>query len=662
MTELFAHFDWNAFHFIRPQWLWALLPLSIILLFLHRIKRSESGWQHFLPSHLQSVMLSEGGPATKHRRPPFGLLALGWFVGVILLAGPTWERLPQPVYNLKQGNVIVLDMSLSMRATDVIPDRLTRARFKAIDLVSQLGDGEVGMVAYAGDAFVISPLTEDANNLVAMIPSISPEIMPVPGSDPLRGFEVASELLANAGYQQGNIFWFTDGMEQQQFSRLAEFVEASPYTLHALAIGTQEGAPIKQLNGELLKDNFGAIVVPRMEPSKVRAVSNRSGGSFARLTASDSDIKTLLDAAQMTMNSATEQEDDETNTLQGDSWNDVGAYLVVFLLPLAAYAFRRGILMCIPLLFAGLMLNPQPVYAQNVAADNDSSWLSRMFQTDDQRGQAAFDQAQYDKAAEAFSDPMWQGSAHYRNQEFEKALQAFEQVNTLDALYNQGNALAKLGRLEEAIDKYQQVLDTQPDHQFAKENKALLEELLKQQEQQQQDNQQQSSDEQQDSQNSDSEQQSQSSNSSGSQQQQEQQESSQSENEDQSSDESQNNDQQNAQSSDQSQADDAPMREQQPQPPNDSAEENSEESEQQETSSQQQNEEQQQPASEEPLTGNAQQAEEPLSDEEREAMQRMQTLLRKIPDDPAFLLQRKMQLESQQRRRERAPPSQSNEW
>jgi Ca-activated chloride channel family protein len=280
------------------------------------------------------------------------------------MAGPTWERLPQPVYNLKHGSVILLDMSLSMRATDIVPDRLTRARFKAIDLVNQLSDGEVGMVAYAGDAFVISPLTEDVTNLTTLIPSVSPEIMPIPGSEPITGFEVAAELLANAGYQQGQIFWFTDGIEQQQFAELANFTEQSPYTVQALAIGTPDGAPIQQVNGELLKDSSGAIVVPRLTVDNIRAISARSGGSYALMSADDTDIQVLLDNSFI--DRTEELTEDEQNSTTGDKWQDMGAFLVVLLLPFAAYAFRRGIVMLVPLLLLVVMHNlltvrPNPI-------------------------------------------------------------------------------------------------------------------------------------------------------------------------------------------------------------------------------------------------------------------------------------------------------------
>lgn len=651
--------DWQSFHFIRPEWLYAIIPLLIVALLFKRFKQSSSGWQQVLPSHLHARLLQgEHSAQDKKHGLPVSWLIVAWILSSIALAGPTWERLPQPVYNVKQGSVLVLDMSLSMRATDLSPDRLTRARFKAIDLVNQLTDGEVGMVAYAGDAFIISPLTEDANNLVTLIPSISPEIMPIPGSEPLRGFEVATELLINAGYKTGNIYWFTDGIDRSQYQALASLSEASPFAIHTLMVGTQDGAPIRQVNGELLKDSRGAIVIPKSSPRELRAVSSRSNGEFSRISADDSDIRHLLSSPSLGDETLTQQNEDDL--LQGDVWQDMGVYLVILLLPIAAYAFRRGLIMLVVMsltLSFTTVLIPQTAYAQETSEakteNHSTSWYQRLFNTPDQLGQQAFEQKHYDAAAERFDDPMWQGASHYRNQDFEAALEAFQLAEGIEADYNQGNALAQLGQLEEAIAAYDKVLEQQPDHQRASENKALLEQLKQEQEQQDQD---QSGD----SQDSEQQDQNESSDQDNNQQQSDdsQQSGNESEEEQQSQGESESSDPSEQESS---AAEDAEMRDnQQPEEQGESAEQQQSESEQQAVPENQTDAETTQQS--EAQLDSAEPTDEPLTDEQKEQLQRMQNLLRKVPDDPAFLLQRKMQLENQNRLRDRAPPQNRKNW
>ena len=131
--------DWQAFHFIRPEWLIAIIPLLIIALLLTKIASKQSGWQGIVSSHLyQHLVVAKD---KKSYKPPFYLVALGWFLACIAMAGPTWQKLPQPVYQVTTGKVIILDMSMSMRATDILPDRLSRAKFKVIDLLNSIEDG-----------------------------------------------------------------------------------------------------------------------------------------------------------------------------------------------------------------------------------------------------------------------------------------------------------------------------------------------------------------------------------------------------------------------------------------------------------------------------------------------------------------------------------------
>ena len=485
---------WQDFHFLRPEWFWALIPMAIIVGLLRHLSVRRSGWQGVIPVHLYHYMVSvrEG----KRSRPPLWLLGLAWLLAVTALAGPTWERLPQPVFQLKSGHVILMDMSLSMRATDVSPDRLTRAKYKAIDLIKEIGEGEIGLVAYSGDAFVISPLTSDGGNVTSLIPSLSPEIMPTEGSDPLLGMQQASELLTNAGYKKGTIYWVTDGIEPQLQAELVTAVGDMPFQLNILAVGTKDGAPIRQINGELLKRNNGSIVIPKTNTGALASLASAGGGQFASLTADDSDIRAL---AAFDFSSRRQAESEQSDSQSGDQWRELGPYLVLLILPFAAYAFRRGVVFS---LLAGALMLPaprpalaqQPQTEQPAVASEDAAlpWWKSPFLNSDQTGKAQYDGQAYANAAATFDDPAWRGAAEYKAGNYQGALEAYTQLNTPDAYYNQGNALAQLGEYEKAITAYEQTLAAQPDNKMAAENKALIEELLKQQqEQEQQQNQQQ---------------------------------------------------------------------------------------------------------------------------------------------------------------------------
>lgn len=661
--DFLNNFDFlNNLHFIRPEWFFSAIPLIVLYVWLRTRSTKYSGWQSVIPAHLYSHMVV--GKVEKGKRPPLWLLPFTWCIALVALAGPTWERLPQPVYQLKMGHVVVLDMSMSMRATDMTPDRLTRAKYKAIDLINAISEGEMGLVAYAGDAFVISPLTEDAANITSLLPSLSPEIMPVPGSDPLLGIEAAAELLTNAGFTNGAIYWITDGIEFGQQQELQEYVGSIPFKVNALTVGTAEGAPIRQLNGELLKDASGSIVIPKLKENVVRGVIKASGGQLESLTSNDDDIEAL--SATSLLERDTKDSSEEESNPSGDQWKEVGPYLVLLILPFAAFAFRRGLLFFV---VVGVLVPFESQIAQaqtpeqtpaepptQTESESGSplSWWQTPFLNADQEGLNSYQQAQFQDAAEQFENKNWKASALYKANRFEEALAAYQDVPGMDSLYNQGNALAKLGKLEAAIQKYNEVLEQQPDHKDAEANKSLLEELLSQQQQQQKQEQEQENQEngQQD----------------GDQSEQDQQQGEQSQgSENESNSESENSaenkaEQQNSEQNEGPEQKDQKLSDEQTDEQGTSGDQNERE---ESTEPNEQNgnlaDAKEEQRDDQDLSGGLQAQQEPLTDAEKEEMQRMENLMRRVPDDPAFLLKRKMQLEAEKRKRQRMP-SNRRDW
>lgn len=656
MSEILANFQ-----FIRPMVLLAVIPVVIGYVLKLKYANKDNLWQHILPAHLYQNMIINKSVYQSNGFIHLAFTAL--VLSIFAIAGPSWEKLPQSVYQSQAGKVILIDMSMSMRATDIAPNRLTRAKFKALDLIDEVQEGETGVIAYAGDAFVISPLTDDITNLKTLIPSLSPEIMPEQGSYALFGLERAEELLVNAGYQTGQIYWITDGIKYEEVDDIRQFVQSTNFEISSLLVGTEAGAPISMLDGQLLKDRTGKIVIPSIDERYMNQALQGTGANYQLFTSDNSDIQAIKRKVQLEEQQRAQQVENTTS----DVFKDMGPYLVLLLLPVAAYSFRKGILSLalVSLLSTYILASPTIVFAQAPVISSDipvpesefsESLLDKIFKNADQRGKQAYDSEYYNEAKSLFEDKAWQAASAYKSGDYEKAEMLYSELSGVENNYNLANAQAKQGKLEEALAGYEQVLNQQPEHANALQNKKLVEELLNQQQQSQD----------QDSENNNSEQKPNNDQSNDrSQENSEQQESEQQNDDAQQSDEQ--NSQEQQQSSEQSeneeqqnQQGDAEMQNQPEQLPGEEQPEQEQES--LDTSESQTQDAQEQEATEQEqkaAISNAMDMQD-LTPEEQEELQRMQMIMNKVPDDPAFLLKRKMLLEAQQRKRAPKPPTQEN--
>jgi len=462
----------DEFHFIRPLWLIAL-PLGPLLAW-SLWRRSHEGvqWRSVCDPHLLPHLLV--APAAAKHKWPFWILMTAISVALLALAGPAWERLEQPVYRALNARVVVLDLSRSMDAADYQPSRLTRARFKVVDILRRSRDRPVGLAVFAGDGFIITPLTEDANTLISLLPAVNTDIMPVQGSRADLGLEAAARMLERGGARRGEVILITDGVKGQRAEIQAADLHAAGFRISVLAAGTPEGGPIPVPGGGFFKELKGGIVIAMTDYDTLRAIARAGGGRFAPLSNDDSDIDYLLsyDVPQPL------DLDAQATERTSEVWRDRGPWLLLVLLPLAALSFRRGWLVLIPLTVA---VAPGPARAVTW----DDLWARP-----DQQAAAALRDGNPAQAASVAPDPLWKGGALYRQGEYEDAADTFAGSEEIAAHYNRGNALARAGRLAEALSAYDVVLEAAPAHADALHNRALvarlMEELRQQSQQQQQ--------------------------------------------------------------------------------------------------------------------------------------------------------------------------------
>ncbi len=603
--------DWlqgiEQLHFLRPWWFLGLIPCALIIALYQWRKRSAGNWENIInPELLPFLMQGETDKKGHDNSYLLGWVAAAWIVCCAGIAGPTWQQLPQPVHKQDSALVIIFDLSPSMLAQDVAPSRLVRARFKLIDILKHQDEGFNALVVFGGEAHTVSPLTEDSNTIISLVPVLHPSLLAEYGSNTEDAIEMAINLATNGGYAQADLLLITDGVARSAFNTIQSMLaQAGDFRLSILGVGTAQGAPIPYGNGSFVKDSSGAILIPKLDSASLQMLAGYSGGSYRQLSADDSDIEQLLAGTEQLFPDATRELDRSF-----DLWDDQGFWLIILLLPVLLLSFRKNIIAIV--LLAPILMQPQTT--------NASVWQD-LWQTPDQQAAEALAAGDAGAAQALFEDSQWRGSAAYRAGDYNAAIDDFTGSDSADGHYNRGNALAKAGDLEAAIEAYNEALTRQPEMEDAVANRELIEQLKQQQEQQQQE----SSEQDQQQQN---------------QEQNQQQQSS-------SEEDSQQNQDQSQQDSEQTK----PQEQEQEQ-----SEQEQEQSEQEQEQSEQESEKSQQQAE-------SQEAE--LSEEEKQNQQEIEQILRRVPDDPGGLLRQKFRYQSRQRaleQRQPKPPNEQERW
>ena len=450
------------FHFLRPLWLLLVLLLPLMYLAFRQLHLGDSGWSRLIPARLLSPVIRHEGTSGRPPKSPMVPAAMALVVLATALAGPAWREAPTPLKQPGESLVIALDLSLSMLATDVEPDRLTRAKRKIRDILAVRQGSLTGLLVYAGDAHVVTPLTDDTRTIEGMLDVLDPVIMPATGNRADLAIVRAADLLKQGAPGNGRILVITDQIGEHYWPEIRETLSETGYAFNTLVVGTEEGGPIPLARRGFIREN-GEIVISRATPGALSELARSTGGQSHELTLNNTDIESLELSPKDT--------DDWQDTSAGltvTRWQDDGYWLLWLAAPLILLGWRRGA-------FTALALVLLPAFPQPAAA---MTWAD-LWQRQDQRAPELI-RNDPKQAAARLDDPEWKGSALYRSGQFDAAAQVFSRAEGPRASYNQGNALARAGKLEEAVTAYTSALAANPDMEDARHNLKIVEELLKQ--------------------------------------------------------------------------------------------------------------------------------------------------------------------------------------
>ena len=462
--------DLDHFHFLRPEWLWALLALPAAFFLSRGDSGSSRDWAAHVDPLLRPHVLTQH--LARNLRWPLGLLAVFSMLAILALAGPVWQRLPAPVFRNLSPLVIVLDLSTRMGAQDLQPSRIDRARFKISDLLRSRKDGQTALLVYADDAFVVTPLTDDTQTIEAQLNALSPSIMPFQGERLSRALTQAVSLLLQAGQAHGDILVVTAGAVDDGTMEAVRTLRTMGYRVSVEGVGTSEGAPIPLPGGGFKKAAAGGLEMARLDIKQLWSIAQAGGGVYRTL---DDDGNRDIDAILEFLQIKPEDTDNAGDAVEINKWREAGVFLLPVLVVLGAILFRRGWLVC---LFVVLNL---PLQAPPRADEGQGTW----WRTPNQVGQHAFESGDFEQARDAFDDPDWKGASAFRMGDYESTLKTLEGSASASRDYNRGNALAMKGKYEEALKAYDAQLEKTPGDEDTVYNRKLVEDALKKQQQNQ---------------------------------------------------------------------------------------------------------------------------------------------------------------------------------
>ncbi len=325
----------GSFHFLHPVWLLGLPLLWALAAAAAWWRRRGGGWAQLVDPELLGALRLASSERTSS---PWLPIVAVWTLAALALAGPAWERAPSRAYRAPEDWVVVLDLSPSMNVADVSPDRTTRARYAIDDILSAARDARVGLVAFAGEAHVVVPLTTDAATVRALLQPLAPNIMPETGDDLAPGLEAAARLLHEAGSRDGKVIVLTDGYaDPEAADAAAQTLAKQGMRLEVLGIGTPQGAPAVNPGGGFVQNAQGGSVLAKLPVAELQHLASAGGGRYWSLADLPSMIASLHGGAENPF-----EEDAVASKIEVGEWRNEGIWLLPPLLVFAALFARRG--------------------------------------------------------------------------------------------------------------------------------------------------------------------------------------------------------------------------------------------------------------------------------------------------------------------------------
>lgn len=447
-----------------------LIP-SFILMYLIITKQSKLS-SYFSKNALEKLSISNQYFSNKARNIT---LFLSLIFMIIALARPVTNEKINDVKSQLNAVVIAIDVSKSMNAIDIYPNRLEFAKRKLLNIIDTSKTEAIGVILFAKSAFLLSAVTQDFASLKLLINNLNTGINFDNGTNIFSTLETTQKLLKD--YKSKNLILLTDGADNSDFKDEIKFANENNISVYTLALGTTQGSVIKQEDGNFLTDAKGNIVNVKLNEN-IKELSLKTNGGYINYSLNNDDINQILN--DINLKSQKEIFDDK----KYKTYTELFYYplaIGIFLLLIAFSSlptFTKNKLSSIALICLFSLINTN----LNASSLFDFNTIKEATQ--------AYETQEYDKASKEFSKldsdehrDYNLANSFYKSNDFDKAINLYKNIkssnNELEfkRLHNLGNSYAKKNDFQNAITNYENALKLKNDKE-TKENLELLKKAL----------------------------------------------------------------------------------------------------------------------------------------------------------------------------------------
>ncbi len=486
--------------FGAPVWFWGLLAIPILaLLFARAEQRGVARLRKFVSTRLLPQLSATVNRPRRVVR--FGFLMLGLAFAIVSLAQPRWGYVYEDVKRKGLDLLFAIDTSRSMLSNDVQPNRLERVKLAAQDLVNQLQGDRVGLIAFAGRAFLQAPLTIDYDAAIESINDLDTKTIPEGGTNISEAINLATNTFGKSAAGNRALIIFTDGEELSgDAAKVAKTAADAGMKIFTVGVGTPQGSlipiPADDGNTAFVKDSAGQVVKSKLDEKRLQQIAEAAGGFYLNLGDGLQTMSQLYQRGLANMKAAEIDARLSRRPIERYEW-PLGAALIALAISVligerkqvrVRSRFQRWTKIAVPAA-ATILVLAGPAFASapglNLYQDGKYQDAYQHFQEDLKAhpdssekdkiefdsGTAAFKMGDYNKALQSFSDALLSSDKRLQENSHFNLGRTLEERADMDETND-----TTLKDLNNAASHYEAALQINPNNEAAKAN---LEEVKK---------------------------------------------------------------------------------------------------------------------------------------------------------------------------------------